>query len=116
MYITNIKHYLDKAGNIPTSLPKEERELASFLALIVDEATNVYPEKICDTPIRCLNPECTSCITSEFVQDDKVIYWGCNDCEYDGIISDWQKSRWDNITLLEGTPDPQWVQFQLKTK
>jgi len=32
-------HFLDDKGNIPTEMPKEARELASFLALVVDATT-----------------------------------------------------------------------------
>jgi hypothetical protein len=39
MYITNFQHYLDKDGNIPKDMPKEARELANFLALLIDEAS-----------------------------------------------------------------------------
>ena len=97
MYISNMTHFLDNEGNIPTTMPKEARELASFLALVVDEATKYYPHKVCNTDIRCFNPTCDSTIITEFIEDDEKIHWGCGDCENAGTISEWQGSRWDNM-------------------
>jgi len=34
MYIYNFTHYLNEEGNIPTTTPKEARELANFLAFV----------------------------------------------------------------------------------
>jgi len=39
MYITNFQHFLNEEGNIPTDMPKEARELANFLALLIDDAS-----------------------------------------------------------------------------
>ena len=36
MYMTDLTHVLDESGGIPKSIPKEARELASFLALVID--------------------------------------------------------------------------------
>ena len=43
MFISNLTHFLDEKGNIPKEMTKEGREMASFLALIVDAATKDYP-------------------------------------------------------------------------
>jgi len=44
MYISNLTHSLDEQGNIPKQIPKEAREMANFLALVVDATTktNAY--------------------------------------------------------------------------
>lgn len=42
MYITNMTHFLDESGNIPKEMPKKGRELASFLALLIDDFTKEY--------------------------------------------------------------------------
>jgi len=39
MYISNMQHFLDETGNILKQMPKEARELASFMALVVDTTT-----------------------------------------------------------------------------
>ena len=99
MYISDLTHFLDSDGNIPKTMHKDAREMASFLALIVDEATKKYPEKKCNTVIRCIDPACDSEIITEFMDDDQKINWACGDCETSGLISNWQGSRWDNITV-----------------
>lgn len=53
MYITNFTHYLDEEGNIPTTMPKEARELANFLALVIDASTDYESESGFETGIRC---------------------------------------------------------------
>jgi hypothetical protein len=39
MYISNMQHFLDETGNIPIQMPKQARELASFMAFVVDTTT-----------------------------------------------------------------------------
>jgi hypothetical protein len=53
MYISNLQHFLDESGNIPKQMPKEARELASFMALIVDTTTKTNPKTLTSTDIRC---------------------------------------------------------------
>ena len=43
MYISNLQHFLNEQGNIPAEMPKKNREMAGFHALIVDSATKDYP-------------------------------------------------------------------------
>ena len=59
-YITNLTHFLDNTGNIPKSIPKEARNLASFLALVVDDVTRYFPrtDKGIETSIKCFKPTC----------------------------------------------------------
>lgn len=60
MYVTNFQHYLDEHGNIPTSMPKEARELANFLALLIDDAsTGDYDA---EPVIRCIEKGCEGLI------------------------------------------------------
>ena len=46
-------HFLDEQGNIPKQMPKQARELASFLALVVDATTKIMPSTLTSTEIRC---------------------------------------------------------------
>jgi len=46
-------HFLDKQGNIAKQMPKEARELASFLALVIDTTSQKLPTKLTPTDIRC---------------------------------------------------------------
>ncbi len=45
-YITDLRHLLNEEGAIPEEMPQPARELASFLALVVDAVTSSYPESI----------------------------------------------------------------------
>ena len=96
MYITNMTHFLDESGNIPTQMPKEARELANFLALVVDETTKESSSTVIPTTIRCFKKKCEGTINSDFFKENKEIHWLCSKCQNEGIISDWQKTRWDN--------------------
>ena len=96
MYISNLTHFLDKTGNIPMQMPKEARELASFLALVVDAATKKNPTTLTPTDIRCFNKGCYGLIKVSIRSDNKEIRWYCPECENEGVISGWQGSKWDN--------------------
>jgi hypothetical protein len=94
MFISTMTHFLDEEGNIPKEMPKEGREMAGLLALIVDAATKDYPPRSKSTDIRCIMKKCTG--TIELFFDDEIIEWWCTDCNEAGRISDWQGSKWDN--------------------
>jgi len=96
MYISNMTHFLDEAGNIPTQMPKEARELANFLALIVDETTKESFPSVIHTPIRCFKKKCEGTINSEIIKENNEIHWKCSECQNEGILSEWQNTKWDN--------------------
>ncbi len=97
MYITNFSHFLDGEGNIPTAIPKEGRELANFVALVIDASTDTKSKSGTDTGIRCFNVGCDGTIKSEFRSDqDQEIHWWCDKCDNEGVISEWKGTRWDN--------------------
>ncbi len=94
MYITNFKHFLDENGNIPTDMPKEARELANFLALLIDDAsTGDYDA---EPTIRCIEKKCSGLIVPILVEDNNEIYWVCIKCKAKGIITNWHNTKWDN--------------------
>jgi len=43
MFISNLIHFLDKKVNIPADMLKEGREIAGFIALIVDTVIKDCP-------------------------------------------------------------------------
>lgn len=96
MYITTMTHFLNEDGNIPKQMPKEARELASFLALVIDETTKEINMKIIPTNIRCFHKRCDGLIQSEFLKESNEIHWLCSKCQNEGIINSWQKTQWDN--------------------
>jgi len=96
MYISNMQHFLDEAGNIPKQMPKEAREMASFLALIVDITTKNIPFTLTQTDIRCFKTGCHGLIKSEVLKESNEIHWVCSKCPNEGRISDWKLTKWDN--------------------
>ncbi len=96
MYISNITHYLDETGNISTQMPTEARELASFLALVIDESTKNIPSTLSATDIRCFEKGCDGIIKYELINPKDDIHWICSKCQNEGRISGWQGTKWDN--------------------
>jgi len=97
-YITDLTHFLDKTGNIPKNIPKEARNLASFLALIVDEVTRCFPRtgKGIETSIKCFKPTCNANVIAALDIYDSPVKWHCPNCGNTGTISNWQNLKWDN--------------------
>ncbi len=94
MYITNFQHFPDKNGNIPKDMPKEARELANFLALLIDDATtNDYDS---EPEIRCIENNCPGLIVPTLIEEYNEIYWVCTHCKTSGVISNWRGTKWDN--------------------
>lgn len=96
MFKTNFSNYLDIEGNISKSMPKEAREMASFLALLIDAATLHIPEIIWTTDFKCFNSNCECNTITKFVDVGDKIWWYCPDCECEGLIYSWQRTRWGN--------------------
>jgi hypothetical protein len=96
MYISNMTHFLDETGNIPKQMPKEARELASFMALVVDTITKNSPTSLTSTDIRCFEKGCHGLIKSEIVGKKDEIHWVCSKCQNEGVIGEWQGTKWDN--------------------
>jgi len=97
MYISNMTHFLDDQGNIPRQMPKEARELANFLALIVDATTKTIPSTLTSTDIRCFQKGCHGLVKSSIRPKEGEIHWYCSECENEGVISHWLRTKWDNM-------------------
>ena len=90
-------HFLDEEGNIPKQMHKEARELASFLVLVIDATTVYESESGFETGIRCFKKGCDGTMRSEFLFDqNNEIHWLCSKCENEGVLSEWEGTRWDN--------------------
>ena len=96
MYITNIQHLLDASEKMSEEMPKEARELIGFLTLIIDTTTKILPQTLTSTDVRCFQKGCSGTIKSALRPDTSEIHWYCPDCENEGVISEWQKTKWDN--------------------
>ena len=53
MYISNMTHFINETMNIPKQIPKEAREMAAFMSLVIDESTQQHSTSVIDTGIRC---------------------------------------------------------------
>lgn len=58
MYIFNPTNFLADTGCIPKQIPKEAREMASFLALVVDVTIKKISTALTLTDIRCFEKRC----------------------------------------------------------
>jgi len=96
MYISDLTHFLNEKGNIPKEMPKEAKEMAGFLAMVVDFTTKTKPSTLTPTGIRCFVKGCYGIIKSTLKPDKQEIHWYCPECENEGVISHWQKTKWDN--------------------
>lgn len=91
---TNFQHFLNEKGDIPTDMPKDARELANFLALLIDDAT--LGEYDSEPQIRCIEKNCPGLIVPTIIEDFNEIYWVCVTCKTEGVITGWQVTKWDN--------------------
>ncbi|MCJ7447746.1 MAG: hypothetical protein MUO72_08635 [Bacteroidales bacterium] len=96
MYISDMTHFLNEKGNIPKEMPTEARELASFFALVVDCTTKTMPLKLTPTAIRCFNRGCHGLINTTLKPNKKEIHWYCPECENEGVINNWEGTKWNN--------------------
>jgi hypothetical protein len=96
MYISNLLHFLDEKGNIPGEMPREAREMANFLAMVVDASTGMLTHKYSATGIRCFVKGCSESVIVRLSDFGEEIEWLCPGCRNEGRISYWQGTRWDN--------------------
>ena len=96
MYISNMTHFLDESGSIPKEMPKQAREMAGFLAIVIDETTKKCPSTLTTTEIRCFEKGCSGKIKTAIHKKPEEIFWYCPVCENEGVISEWQRTKWDN--------------------
>jgi hypothetical protein len=96
MYVTNIRHLLDASVKMPKVMPKETRELTGFLTLIIDATTKKLPPTLTATDIKCFKKGCSGRIKTALISKTEEIHWYCPDCENEGLINNWQGTKWDN--------------------
>jgi len=93
-YVTDITHYLDERGELAT-MPSPAKKLANFLVLVIDSATSVGSTNYDDTGIRCRAEGCSGSVLSRLTEDAKEIHWHCPICGHNGVIRNWQNTKWD---------------------
>ena len=94
-YITDITHYLDDQGELVSTMPGPARKLASFLVLVIDSVSQDIPVDGHDTRIRCLQHGCSGSIRASLMSMNDEISWACPDCGHNGVISNWQGTKWN---------------------
>ena len=93
--VTNLRHYLNDDGELKEDIPSEARQMASFLALIVDATSAQSPEEFLETGIRCRAAECRGKILARVEKKSLEIHWECPLCGHHGLITNWQDTKWD---------------------
>lgn len=98
-YVTDLTHFLDDHGEVPKEAPAHIRQMASFLALIVDSVTSQIPETTSgiETGIRCRSTGCQGLIVASVDDYESPVNWDCMECGDRGTISNWQTTKWDNV-------------------
>jgi predicted RNA-binding Zn-ribbon protein involved in translation (DUF1610 family) len=96
-YVTDITHYLDENGEL-AEMPEAARKLASFHVLLIDAATQAVPTHDHDTHIRCSANACTGSIRASVTSKDGEIVWHCPKCGHNGVIRNWQGTKWDQTS------------------
>jgi predicted RNA-binding Zn-ribbon protein involved in translation (DUF1610 family) len=96
MFVADITHYLDESGEMAT-LPTPARKLASFLTLLINAATGAFPERDRDSGVRCRKKGCKGSIRTLLPTSEDAVSWQCPACGYQGIISNWQKTKWNRL-------------------
>jgi len=96
MYITNIKHLLDASERMPEEMPEEIKGLISFLTQVIDSTTRVLPNSLTSTNVRCFEKGCDNLVKTAVRPDTEEIHWFCPNCENEGLINNWQGTKWDN--------------------
>lgn len=98
MFISDMTHFLNEKGNIPKEMPTEAHELVGFFfAMVVDITTQRQPTVLTPTTLCCFNQGCQVLINTTFNPGRREIHWFCPDCKNEGVNSNWQGTKWDNI-------------------
>jgi hypothetical protein len=98
-YVTDLDDFLNAEGEIPKSIPKEARVLASFLVLVVDAVTSAFPHDSIgvETGIRCRRKNCRGNIMAAVDSPAGPVHWQCPVCGDGGTVSNWQATKWDKM-------------------
>jgi len=104
-FITDITHFLDDAGELK-EMPASVHRMAEFLVAIIDAVTRVYPNVAHDTGISCRKRGCQGSLQASLQTLDGEITWWCPICEQNGVVSNWQGTKWDRTAVSPAVPTP----------
>ncbi|MDD4143331.1 MAG: hypothetical protein PHN68_01730 [Prolixibacteraceae bacterium] len=68
------------------NLPKETREMTSFLNLVLDETIELGNEDFVTTYIRCFGVKCHGIIETAMNYELDEVHWRCTKCSKSGVI------------------------------
>ena len=98
MLITDMRHYLDAAGDLP-ELPAPALDLALHLGAIVGWVSRWPSEHIGPTNVPCRKRRkgrrCPGEILARLVSSTGTIEWTCPVCTDCGTITGWEATIWD---------------------
>lgn len=97
-WVTDLSHFVNERGNLPTNIAGPARRLAEYLAAIVAAATSADSQGQGKTRIKCRrrpgHRACPGVIEYRLWADERIT-WECPSCGDNGIISNWQSTAWD---------------------
>ena len=93
-YVTDLQHFLDDQGDL-AEMPNQAKQMAAFLVLIIDAITPEAPEDFVESGVRCRARKCTGEILARLDPGDEVITWHCPACGQNGVVRNWQGTKWD---------------------
>jgi hypothetical protein len=96
MYISQMRHFLNEKGEIPTDMNEDAKQMAGFLAMVVDATTITQPSTLTTSDIRCIKKACHGMIKTSLDKEAIRIHWFCPLCESEGIVSNYENTKWDN--------------------
>lgn len=98
-WITDIRHFLNEKGKIPSDMPPHARTLALHFGRIIESASErqdgAHPIQT-DIPCRRRpgNRKCGGFIMTGIGEEERI-EWRCPSCGDNGMISGWQETAWD---------------------
>ena len=101
-WVTDLSHFVDETGNLPTNIPGPARRLAEYLASIVVAATSAADNQGQAQRVKCRRrpgrEACPGVIEYRLWADERIT-WKCLSCGDNGVISNWQSTAWDRRQL-----------------
>ena len=102
-WVTDLSHFVDETGNLPTNIPGPARRLAEYLASIVVAATSAADNQgQAVQRVKCRRrpgrEACPGVIEYRLWADERIT-WKCPSCGDNGVISNWQSTAWDRRQL-----------------
>jgi hypothetical protein len=100
-YVMDITHYLDENGEV-AQIPVPARKLASFLTLLIEAATGAPLASEHDSGVHCRTKACRGTIRTVLPSVRDEISWHCPICGHNGVIRNWDNTRWNQWKQTEG--------------